>query len=54
VLAGGVMSVYLDGDLKLTGGINATLQGDATYFGLYTFEGEAWFRNIKLWNIAQP
>lgn len=54
VVAGGVASVYLDGTLLGSGGNNAQRSGDASYIGLYSYQSETWFRNIKAWNLQLP
>lgn len=50
---GTICSVYLDGVLLGVAGAMQT-SVDARYIGLYTFQTEAWFRNIKAWTLSFP
>ena len=53
VVAGSTISVYLDGTLIGSAGITQA-SGDARYVGLYTYQAEVWFRNVKGWNLDLP
>lgn len=46
------ISVYLDGTLKATAAV--TSGADVTYVGLYSYQAEVWYRNIKAWNLNLP
>lgn len=53
VMAGSIVSVYLDGTLLGSGG-DVQRAGNASYIGLLTYQAEVWFRNIKAWNLDLP
>jgi hypothetical protein len=50
---GNVVSVWLDGTFKGSA-VSTTNLANVDYFGLVTYQAEAWFRNIKAWNLTLP
>jgi hypothetical protein len=47
------IAIWKDGVL-LGSGRSSSASGNLTYFGLITYQAEAWFRNIKLWHLPLP
>jgi hypothetical protein len=54
VVAGGDVTVYLDGVLVGSGGYITGQSYNTSVIGLYSYQAEVWWRNIKAWNLAMP
>jgi hypothetical protein len=54
LFSGGFATFYLDGTIMGTAGYITQASYDASYIGLYTYQAEVWFRNIKAWNLTLP
>jgi hypothetical protein len=54
VTSGGFVSVYLDGTLLGSTGKSISRMSNSSYIGLFTYQSEVWFRNIKAWNLDLP
>lgn len=54
VYAGGHASIYLDGTLVGSGGYISQQSYNASRIGLWAYQAEVWFRNIKAWNLSVP
>lgn len=52
VLFGNMASVYVNGILY--GSANAGTSADTSFWGLFTYQAEGWFRNIRGWNPTFP
>lgn len=50
---GNIVSVWVDGTFKGNVRTSATLV-NIDFLGLTTYQAEAWFRNIKAWNLSLP
>ena len=53
VVGGGQVTFYLDDTIKGSSNITPTIT-NASYIGLYTYQAEVWYRNIKAWNLTLP
>jgi hypothetical protein len=54
VLSGDRIAAYFNGNLLGTYGGSRTIVDNASYIGLYSYQTEAWFRNIKSWHLSLP
>lgn len=51
-VAGNSVSVFVDG--TLIGSSRAGTAGSASFIGLFSYQAEVWFRNIKAWTLTLP